>query len=51
MLDAMVQLLTGSREGFDPDFFAELEDCMQLIDVDLPATQVNNAAFYEEKKA
>ena len=40
MLDAMVQLMTGSSDGFDPDFFAELEDCMQLFDVNLQQSQV-----------
>ena len=42
MLDAMEQLLTGSNEGFDEDYFAELMDCMQLYDIDLPKSQVNN---------
>ncbi len=40
MLDAMVQLLTGSEEGFDPLFFGELVDCMNSYDIDLVNVQV-----------
>ena len=40
MLDAMVELLTGEVASFDPDFFAELVDCMQRFDVHLKPSQV-----------
>jgi hypothetical protein len=40
MLDAMVQLLTGSEEGFDPLFFDQLVDCMTSFDIDLLNIQV-----------
>ncbi len=47
MLDAMVQLLTGSEEGFDPLFFGELVDCMNSYDIDLVNVQVLNGKWRE----
>jgi hypothetical protein len=47
MLDAMVQLLTGSKEGFDPLFFGELVECMNSYDIDLVNVQVLNGKWRE----
>ncbi len=50
MLDAMVQLLTGSKEGFDPLFFGELVECMNSYDIDLVNVQVLNGKWREISK-
>ncbi len=47
MLDAMVQLLTGSKEGFDPLFFGELVECMNSYDIDLVNVQVLHGKWRE----
>ena len=45
MLDAMVQLMTGSHDAFDPAYLADLETCMQLIDPALPEIQVQASNY------
>ncbi len=50
MLDAMVQLLTGSEDGFDPLFFGELVECMNSYDIDLVNVQVLNGKWREISK-
>jgi hypothetical protein len=40
MLDAMVQLLTGSNEGFDNIFYEDLRACMISFDDELSNVQV-----------
>ena len=40
MLDAMVQLLTGSNDGFNETYFEELVQCMDDYDLNLYTSQV-----------
>ena len=50
MLDAMVQLLTGSNDGFNETYFEELVQCMDDYDLNLYTSQVRKYRYRDTHK-